>query len=253
LRIIERMPSTFPGFSPKALSFFRQLQRNNKREWFQPRKETFENELRKPMIDLVEMINDDLRSFAADNVTEPSKAIYRIYRDTRFSKDKTPYKTHIAASFHRRGLPKHSGAGYYFSVSHKEVEVAAGTYMPGPEELGAVRRAIAKDSKTLIKLLSDRALRRTVGEIQGEKYARPPKGFESIAANNPAAGELLKHKQLYFYITLDAKLAMSSKLRREVVSRFRAMAPVVDWLNAAMLGAMRDVEDARPVRPAPMF
>src|SRR3954471_2922809 len=100
------MSKTFPGFSPKALSFFRQLERNNKREWFQPRKETFETELRKPMIELVAMINDDLRSFATDNVTEPNKAIYRIYRDTRFSKDKTPYKTHIAASFHRRGLPK---------------------------------------------------------------------------------------------------------------------------------------------------
>ena len=247
------MPSTFPGFSPIALSFFRQLERNNKREWFQPRKETFEDECRKPMIELVAMLNDDLRSFAADNVTEPNKAIYRIYRDTRFSKDKTPYKTHIAASFHRRGLPKHSGAGYYFSVSHKEVEIAAGSYMPGPEELGAIRRAIAKDSKTLIKLLSDRALRRAAGELQGEKYARPPKGFESIAANDPFAGELLKHKQLYFYVTLDAKLATSSKLRKEVVNRFRTMAPVVNWLNAAMLGAMRAGEDTRPVRPAPMF
>src|SRR5882724_1818851 len=107
------MPATFPGFSPKAISFFRQLAHNNRREWFQPRKDLFDNEVRAPMLELIEQINDDLRSFAADYVTEPKKAIYRFYRDTRFSKDKSPYKTHIAATFARRGLPKNAGAGFY--------------------------------------------------------------------------------------------------------------------------------------------
>ena len=85
------------------------------------------------MIALIEAINVELMDFAPDHVTDPKKAFYRIYRDTRFSTDKTPYKTHIAAIFPRRNLHKHASAGFYFQISPKEVGIAAGMYMPGPE------------------------------------------------------------------------------------------------------------------------
>src|SRR2546423_6282119 len=137
------MGNAFPGFPREGLRFLRQLERNNSREWFQPRKELFEQRVREPMLRLVELLCDDVRKFAADHVVEPKKALYRIYRDTRFSKDKTPYKTHIAAIFPARGLPKHAGAGFYFHISQKGVEIAGGMYMPGPPELAAVRKAIA--------------------------------------------------------------------------------------------------------------
>jgi uncharacterized protein (TIGR02453 family) len=249
------MAAPFRGFSPKALSFFRQLERNNCRDWFQPRKDLFEIEVRGPMIELVEQINDDLRSFAADYVSEPKKAIYRFYRDTRFSKDKSPYKTHIAATFSRRGLRKNSAAGMYFSVSHKEVEVAAGVYMPEPEVLTAIRDAMVAQPDVLPKLVNDRALRRALGELQGEKFARVPRAYENAARKRPQIAEFLKHKQLYVYVTLDPKVATTSKLRREVVNRFRAAAPMVEFFNSAAMRArtLTDDEPARPVRPAPMF
>src|SRR6185437_8067272 len=139
------MATVFPGFSPAAITFFRQLEKNNDRDWFKARKEKFEEQVRKPMLELVGLINDDLRKFAVDHVTEPAKALYRIHRDTRFSKDKTPYKTHIAAMLPRQGLGKNTCAGFYFSVSHTGVEVAAGMYMPGPPDLLKVREAIASD------------------------------------------------------------------------------------------------------------
>jgi uncharacterized protein (TIGR02453 family) len=246
------MGKTFPGFSRKMPAFFRGLERNNTREWFAPRKELFESEVRGPMIELVGLVNEDLRRFAIDNVvTEPAKAIYRLYRDTRFSKDKTPYKTHIGATFLRRGLPKHAGAGFYFGLSHKHVEVAGGMYMPGPEELGAVRRAIAADSTQFMKLIGAKPLVRKLGPLQGEKLKRPPKGFDA----DSVVDELLKHKQLYFYATLDAKLALSPRIRREVVERFAAMAEVMEWFNAVLLAAARDSEgdEARPRRPDPMW
>src|SRR3954471_13562169 len=127
------MANAFPGFSKTMPAFFRGLERDNTREWFTPRKELFEAEVRGPMVELVTLVNDDLRRFAAEHVlAQPARAIYRIYRDTRFSKDKTPYKTHVGATFARRGFPKHGGAGFYFGVSHKHVEVAGGIYMPGP-------------------------------------------------------------------------------------------------------------------------
>src|ERR1700679_1774668 len=141
------MASSFPGFAPAALTFFKQLEKNNQREWFTARKEKFEELVRGPMLELLALINDDLRGFAVDHVTEPAKALYRIHRDTRFAKDKTPYKTHIAAMFPRQGLGKNTCAGFYCSVSHTGVEVAAGMYMPSPQDLLTVREAIAADEK----------------------------------------------------------------------------------------------------------
>src|SRR5438046_1539014 len=95
---MPKSPPPFPGFSKKMPSFFRALEKNNTREWFTPRKELFEAEVRGPMIELVSLVNEDLKRFAVDYVvSNPAKALYRIYRDTRFSKDKTPYKTHVGA------------------------------------------------------------------------------------------------------------------------------------------------------------
>src|ERR1700743_2828886 len=131
------MRSRFPGFAPETMQFFRGLARNNNRDWFQPRKELFEEKVKQPMRDLVEALNDGMKSFAPEYATDPAKAIYRIYRDTRFSKDKTPYKDHIAAHFQHQKLPKNRAAGFYFAVSHTEVEIAGGIYMPGPDELAA--------------------------------------------------------------------------------------------------------------------
>src|SRR5215468_7665110 len=107
----------FVGFPPEALKFFRALARNNRREWFQPRKETFETKVKAPMTELVEAINAELLEFAPAHINDPKKAVYRIYRDTRFSADKTPYKTHLAAIFMCHGMAKHSTAGFYLQIS----------------------------------------------------------------------------------------------------------------------------------------
>jgi len=246
------MAKTFPGFSRKMPAFFRGLARNNTREWFTPRKGVFEEHVRGPMVELLSFVNEDLKRFAVDySVAAPAKTIYRIYRDTRFSKDKTPYKTHIGATFPRAGLSKHGGGGFYLGVSHEHVEVAGGLYMPPPEELAAVRGAIARDAKGLLKLIKAIERSRKVGKLTGARLKRPPKGFEMATAE---AGELLKYKQLYFYQTLPAAVALSPRIRREIVSRFELLAEFVEWINRAILAARADgAEDERPVRPAPMW
>src|SRR2546423_10699146 len=116
------MAKGFPGFPREALTFLGQLARNNNRDWFAVRKEKFERLVRDPMLELVELLADDLRSFAADHVVPPKKAVYRIYRDTRFSKDKTPYKTHFAAIFPPKGFEKHAAGAYYFHISPTAVD-----------------------------------------------------------------------------------------------------------------------------------
>jgi uncharacterized protein (TIGR02453 family) len=219
--------TVFPGFSDEALKFFRGLERNNRREWFQPRKELFEEKVRGPMLQLVEAINLGLARFAPEHVTEPNKAVYRIYRDTRFSPDKTPYKTHIAASFWHRKHEKHACAGYYFSVSHKEVEVAGGVYMPGPEQLLAIRQYLAEHSAEFQKSVNNRKLVALMEPLKGESLSRVPKGFRT---DHPAA-DLIRMKQWLFYTSLDPAVATKPTLYGEVVERFRAMQPVIELLN----------------------
>ena len=227
------MPAGFPGFPPEGIAFLRALEKNNRREWFQPRKHVYDEKVKRPMTDLVARVMGAMMEFAPDHVGEPEKAIYRIYRDTRFSKDKTPYKTHIAAVFHRRGLCMHDGGGLYFAVSPKEVEVAGGIYMPSPETLRAVRNHLAGRHEEFRDLIGDRTLRRLLGEMQGEQLSRPPKGF---GPDHPAA-DLLRYKQFLFYVLLDPTIATTPKLEPEIIKRFRALTPFLDFLNAPLAKA----------------
>lgn len=235
------------------ISFFRGLERNNTREWFAPRKQIYEQWVRGPMIELASQVNDALRRFAVDNtVADPARAIYRIHRDTRFSSDKTPYKTHIGVTFPRAGLPKHAGAGYYFSASHREVEIAGGVYMPGPEELNAIRSAIVADPDGFLAVVENRALVKMLGPLQGEQSKRLPRGWEKHA--NSPAGEYLKFKQLYWYVTLPAELALTPKFAGVVIRHFRAMRAGIEWFNQAILSARKEQEQSiRPSRPEPMW
>ncbi len=223
---------SFSGFPREGLAFLRSLKRNNRREWFQPRKDVYEEKVRKPMLELVDALNAALADFARNHITEPADSVYRVYRDTRFSADKTPYKTHIAAIFPRRGFPKHVWAGLYFSVSPEEVEIAGGAYMPQKDELRAIRRHLLENHDEFRRIAGDRTLRRLMGEVTGEQLSRVPKGFP---ADHPAA-DLIRYKQWYFDALLDPKLATTPKLYGEIVKRFRAMMPFIDFLNRPALG-----------------
>lgn len=222
------------------MKFLRSLKRNNRREWFQPRKPVYEELVRRPMIELVEAVNAALADFAPDYINEPEAAIYRFYRDTRFSPDKTPYKTHTAAIFPRRGMRKHTCAGLYFSVSPEEIEVAGGVYMPAAEELRAIRMHLLEHASEFRRLLRNRTLRALMGELQGDQLSRVPKGFP---AEHPAS-DLVRYKQWLLYVVLDPPLATTPKLFSEIVSRFRIMAPLMEFLNAPLVPARRPAGDS---------
>ena len=221
------MSSGFPGFPPEMVQFFRGLKRNNRRDWFQPRKHLYEQHVKEPMLELVTALNGELRKFAPQCVTEPKKAVFRIYRDTRFSADKTPYKTHVAASFFRR-----EGGGFYFSVSLDQVEVAGGIYRPSPETMYLVRTHIAENYKELRQILANKKTRKLVGDLQGDELTRAPKGFDP---QHPAL-DLIKKKDWILDVSLDPSLATTPKLYREILDRFRAMAPFIEFLNRPLAG-----------------
>lgn len=230
----------FGGFPKEALTFFKGLEKNNNKDWFDPRKQTFESTVKAPMIQLVDALNAHMAVAAPHFVTDPKKAIYRIYRDTRFSKDKTPYKTHIAAVFNHRLLDKHSSAGFYFAVSHKSVDFGGGVYMPEAEQMLTLRTLFAERYAEFRKLAAAKPVRALIGDLQGEKLTRPPKGFPA----GHAADELLRAKQWYWYVEMPSAIATTPKLLPELKKRFDALAPLMEFMNAPLL-AKRKKEAAR--------
>jgi len=221
-------------FTPAALTFLRGLARNNDREWFTPRKAIYERELKAPMLALIAEINDAMVAFAPDHVRAPHKAMFRIYRDTRFDAARgnpaRPYKTHVAAWWVRAGMEKTSGAGFYFHISPKETVIAAGAYMPTGDQLLAIRRHIQQHHQDLRKILAGKRLKAALAEWEPADMKRVPRGFPP----DSHAADLLRQRRWGVSATLPGELATSPTLLREVTTRFALAAPLVHFLNAPL-------------------
>ncbi len=224
---------TEPLFSEESLKFLRGIKRNNRREWFEPRKALFEQVLRAPMLRLIEGVTAAMMEFTPEHVRPAQKCIMRIYRDTRFSSDKTPYKTRVAAWWARQGLEKTSGGGYYLHVSAEEFVLAAGVYMPEREQLMAIRTFLLDHHEELRALLNDKKLLRLFSLDHGEPLSRPPKGFPK---EHPAM-DLLKCRQWAVVATLPAETALAPGLVERAVEHFRTAAPLVALLNRPLTAA----------------
>jgi len=223
-----------PYFRPEALTFLRNLARHNDREWFQPRKAVFEAELKEPMLAVVRKVTDAMVDFAPNFVRPAEKCLFRIYRDTRFSANKAPYKTHVAAWWAAEGMEKTSGAGYYFHVSAKELIVAAGAWMPEKEQLAAVRNWLLEHHEEFRKLLKRPAVRKAYEEFEGNALTRPPKGFP---AEHPAM-DLIRCRQWGLAATLPATEALKPGLAAMLIRYFKLAAPVVDALNTPIAATL---------------
>jgi uncharacterized protein (TIGR02453 family) len=223
----------FRGFSPDALKFLRALKRHNNREWFKARKAEYERLLREPMVDLIERLAVEFRAFAPDLVASPKASLYRIYRDTRFSENKAPLKTHVAAIFPHRLLPKHEGAGLYVHVSIDDgVWIGGGMYAPQTSQLQAVREHIAANHKHLRSIIESPAFRRTLGKLEGERLQRVPRGFPS----DHEAADLLKMRQFLAGREFPSSFATSPRFYTATVETFRRVAPLITFLNEPLLG-----------------
>jgi len=227
--------ATLPYFRPEALTFLRNLARHNDREWFHPRKAQFEAELRQPMLAVIRKITDAMMDFAPAFVRPAEKSIFRIYRDTRFSNNKLPYKTHVAAWWSHQGLEKTSGAGYYFHVSAKEVIVAAGAWMPEKEQLAQIRHWLLDHHAEFRKLLQNKKVRSTFEGFEGNALTRPPKGFPP---DHPAL-DLIKCRQWGLSTTLPTSVALKPTFAADLIRYFRLDAPVVDALNSPIAAAQQ--------------
>jgi len=217
-------------FSPKTISFLRALKRNNRREWFLPRKEQYEAHVRAPMVALIERLADDMRSFAPELACDPKVSLFRVYRDTRFSSDKTPYKTHVAARFPMRSFPRGEGAGLYFEIAPGWVWMGGGLWRPDTSQLHLVREHIAENHKRLTKIVTSPRMKK-LGGLQGDRLTRVPRGF---AKDDPAA-EYLKHYRFVAGREFPVSLATSEDFYPTLIRTFRALMPLVRFLNEPLI------------------
>jgi uncharacterized protein (TIGR02453 family) len=227
--------SSAAAFTPRTLAFLRALERNNRREWFHARRDRYEADVRAPMVVLVERLAADFADFAPDLVATPRASMYRPYRDTRFSANKAPLKTHVAAVFPHRLLPKHEGAGFYVEVAPHHVWFGGGMYMPSSPVLYQVREHIATDHRRLSEIVGAAAFKRTFGALEGEQLRRVPRGF---APDHPA-GRFLKYKQFLAGCERPAEFATSPGFYRALLAGFKALAPLVAFLNEPLVAGLK--------------
>ena len=221
----------FEGFPSEGIQFLQKLKKNNKREWFEKHREEYELYVKHPMQSLIYGLQPYFAEFAPEFEVNPQRSLFRIYRDIRFSPDKTPYKTHIAAHFVMSGKPKGTnGLGYYVHIEPGECYIGGGLYVPDSEQLKKIRRAIATRENEFRALVEDEEFREMFLPIEGERLQRVPRGYDE---NHPLA-EWLKFKQFYIGRTESHRKAQEPAFLTECVRIFRAATPWIRFLAAAL-------------------
>jgi uncharacterized protein (TIGR02453 family) len=230
-------------FTAETLRFLRALKRNNDREWFKSRKDRYEAHVRGPMIALIERLAGDFRQFAPEIVASPKTSLYRIYRDTRFSDDKTPLKIQVSAAFRWRGLAKGEGAGLYLEVHPQWVWMGGGFWAPPAPQLVRIREHIAATWPEVDRIAHARAFRRVLGELEGERLSRVPRGYPR---DHPAA-DYLRLKQFLAGREYPPEFATSARFYPALVETYKAIMPLIRFLNAPLSGgpARLDPSEAR--------
>lgn len=221
-------------FTSKTLSFLRSLKRNNQREWFHARKDQYEQHCRQPMIEIVERLAVDFRSFAPGMLADPKVSLLRPYRDTRFSEDKTPLKTHVGATFPNRALGRMNGAGFYFEVAPGWVWIGGGLWRPDTSQLQLVRAHIVENQSAFERIVKTPRFRR-LGGLQGDTLTRVPRGYPK---DHPAAAYL--HYRQFMAFREDAPaLATSRNFYTTLRTTLETIAPLVTFLNEPLVDAER--------------
>lgn len=222
----------FPGFSNKAIEFLADLRANNEREWFQEHKADYERWVREPALDFITAFSGPLTKFAPCFVAMPKKvggSLMRPYRDIRFSKDKTPFKTNLGVQFrHELGKDVHA-PGYYFHFDPDNVFIGAGIWHPDATALGNIRNAITEKPAVWRRAINNKAFKQHF-ELSGSSLKRPPRGF---ANDHPLINDL-KRKDFIAISNLSHESITSPTVVADVVAMYKAATPLMKFLCAAI-------------------
>lgn len=219
----------FEGFPRECIEFLRQLKKNNTREWFNKHKMEYEDFVKLPMQSFIATLRGQMVKFAPEIVADPKRSMFRIYRDIRFSRNKVPYKTHVAAVFHLRGKWQNS-AGYYVHIEPGSVYAGGGIYLPNSKQLKKIRTAIIERAKEFLEIVESGTFVKKFKNIEGEKLKRLPQGFPS----DHWMAEWLKYKSLYAGVEWDEEVCYTPKFVDKVVQVYKDLLPFVRFLNRGL-------------------
>ena len=230
--------SEFRGFGQKTLTFLRQLKRNNRRDWFEANKESYLSDVQEMMRSFVQEMDTRFGRIAPEIIGDPKKSVFRIYRDVRFSKDKSPYKTHAACWFFHRGAGKkvgqeahEGGAGFYFHVEPGASFMGAGIWMPPRPTLNRLRDAVVADVTGFRAIVNNPSMKRRYGGLSDEgRLTRVPRGFP---ADHPA-GDLLRQVSYIVGRSVTDAEVLNRNVAQRVEKDFAVALPLVRWLNSAL-------------------
>lgn len=218
------MDSVFTGFRPEALDFLVELALNNDRSWFAPHKAEYESLLKVPLERLCAAVNDEFVARGLPLTADPARSPFRIYRDVRFSKDKSPYKTNVGASFPWAG--EGGGVGGYFHLEPGGIFVGGGMWHPAPARLAAWRAAVVTDRAHVHAAVDDPAFVSAFGTVDGDRLKRAPTGFPP---DDPDI-ELLKLKDVVFGRSLADAEVMTPALPAAIAETIGAAMPLLRLL-----------------------
>jgi len=216
-------------FDKDFLQFYRDLAANNNRDWFLENKGRYEDSVKKPFAHFVGDLIAEVRKHDKKVNISPALAIFRINRDIRFSKDKTPYKLSSSAAVSAGGRKGMEDPGIYVELGPEHLGIAGGIYMPSKETLYNIRTAIAKNPGAFMKLLKDKKFAGKWGDMQGERNKLLPPEFKEAAEKCP----YLFNKQFFYWVELKPGVIVTDKLMGTVMDHYHAAQPMSNFLSKA--------------------
>lgn len=206
--------------NPDVLAFYKELEKNNTREWFEPQKSRF-----KGLEAEIKQYAEEIKQGLSETDEIDRAKLFRIYRDVRFSKNKTPFKTHFGISFHRK--KPHLRGGYYLHIAPGDSFIATGFWNPDKDDLFRIRKEMEVDAAELREVMADAELQAHWGGLQGDEVKTAPKGFSKEHADI----DLIRKKQYLFMKKFTDKEVLSADFQKQILSHFKAILPFFDYMS----------------------
>lgn len=215
------------GLSPGYFKFFKGLEKENSKVYFDAHRSEYEQHVKEPFKELVQTVIERMRKYEPTLSVDAKDAIFRINRDVRFAKDKAPYKTFCAAHISAHGKKAVGRPGFYFQIGAAGGFIGGGAYMPEKDELAAIRSLLVKKGKDFEKVIKSKKFTEHFGELRGDRNKVVPAEFREAAEKNP----LIANKQFFWGADLSKTDVQSDKLVSNLIDYYLAQKPAQDFFN----------------------
>lgn len=217
-------------FTKDFVLFFKELENNNSKEWFEENRKRYETSIKKPLYGFVDEMIGRINAVEPEVQLQAKDAVTRINRDIRFSKDKTPYNTHMGAVISSGGRKDKSVPGIFLRLDASGIYVFGGAHGISTQQIAKIRSAIAEDPEHFMQLISEPEFVKKYGGIKGEKSKRMPKEYTEISERYP----IITHKSFYYVGQIGNKLITDDALPEIIMDYWHTAKPVKDFLSQAI-------------------